>query len=158
MQLYVKDMTEDFARQILNWTYEKPYELYNNELSDEAMREILNHSYFAVVNHVDELVGYFCVGESAQAPIGALFGVYREVLYDIGIGMKPELTGSGLGYTFFSFILNDIKDTLDPKAVRLTVVKSNSRAIHLYEKLGFVKDKEFNQESIEFITMVKKFI
>lgn len=157
MELFVKDMTEDFARQILSWTYEKPYELYNSGISDETMREVLNNSYFAVVNHVEELVGFFCIGESAQVPIGSLFGIYKEYLIDIGIGLKPELTGKGWGSTFFSFILNEIKETFDQHSVRLTVVKTNARAIHLYEKFGFVKEREFNQESIEFITMVKEF-
>jgi RimJ/RimL family protein N-acetyltransferase len=157
MQLFVRDMNEDLARQILTWTYENPYELYNNELTDEAMREILSNSYFAVVDDANELVGFFCIGEAAQVPIGALFGVYQEYLIDIGIGMKPELTGKGLGYTFFSFILKVIKEVFEPNSIRLTVVKTNSRAIHLYEKFGFVKEKEFNQEEMEFITMVKEF-
>jgi len=157
MELFVKDMNEDFAKQILSWTYEKPYEIYNNELSEETMREILTNSYFAVVTIGDELVGFFCIGESAQVPIGSLFGVYNEYLIDIGIGMKPELTGKGLGYTFFSFILNEIKAIFDQNTVRLTVLTSNTRAIHLYEKFGFIQQKEFHQESIEFITMVKEF-
>jgi [ribosomal protein S18]-alanine N-acetyltransferase len=156
MELFVKDMTEELARQILCWTYEEPYELYNNELTDEAMKEILHNGYFAVVDNTTELVGYFCIGDSAQVPIGSLFGVYRENLIDIGIGMKPELTGKGLGYTFFSFILDQIKETFDPISVRLTVVKSNTRAIHLYQKFGFVREDEFNQETFEFITMTMK--
>jgi ribosomal-protein-alanine N-acetyltransferase len=157
MQLFVMDMTKDFARQVLNWKYEKPYELYNNELTDEAMREVLNNAYFAVVDDVEELVGFFCIGESAQVPIGSLFGVYKEDLIDIGIGMKPELTGKGFGYPFFSFILNEIKEIFDPNSVRLTVIKSNSRAIHLYQKFGFVMEKEFNTEEMVFIIMVKEF-
>jgi ribosomal-protein-alanine N-acetyltransferase len=157
MQLFVMDMTKDFARQVLNWKYEKPYELYNNELTDEAMREVLNNAYFAVVDDVEELVGFFCIGESAQVPIGSLFGVYKEDLIDIGIGMKPELTGKGFGYPFFSFILNEIKEIFDPNSVRLTVIKSNSRAINLYQKFGFVMEKEFNTEEMVFIIMVKEF-
>lgn len=34
---------------------------------------------------------------------------YTEKHIDIGIGMKPELTGKGLGFTFFSLILRYIR-------------------------------------------------
>ena len=59
MELFMRDMTEELARLILGWTYEKPYELYNNELTNEAMSEILNNAYFAVVDEAEELVGFF---------------------------------------------------------------------------------------------------
>ncbi|WP_309299184.1 N-acetyltransferase [Ureibacillus sinduriensis] len=41
-------------------------------------------------------------------------------------------------------------------SIRLTVAKFNQRAIRLYEKLGFKKDKEFWTDRAEFMTMVKR--
>jgi [ribosomal protein S18]-alanine N-acetyltransferase len=147
MQLTVKKMNEDFAKEILQWTYEKPYDFYNNELSPEGMHEFLSNSYYAVVDLEENLVGFFCLGKAAQVPSGD----YREELLDIGLGMKPELTGNGLGCKFFSFILSQIKE----KHLRLSVAAFNKRAIHLYEKLGFLKESEFKHKGINFIIMVR---
>jgi len=67
--------------------------------------------------------------------------------------MKPELTGKGYGSEFFSFILNQLQQE-SHSPLRLTVATFNTRAIHLYEKLGFTKVMEFTA-STEFITMKK---
>ncbi len=71
--------------------------------------------------------------------------------------MKPDLTGKGFGAIFFSFVLSHIQDEFN-SPIRLTVAKFNHRAIHLYEKFGFIKIMEFSSESAEFITMIKEYI
>jgi [ribosomal protein S18]-alanine N-acetyltransferase len=81
-----------------------------------------------------------------------LFRVYEEKLLDIGLGMRPDQTGKGFGYVFFSFILSHINE----QCVRLTVASFNTRAIHLYQKLGFLKVSEFKHKGINFIIMVRK--
>jgi [ribosomal protein S18]-alanine N-acetyltransferase len=100
-------------------------------------------------------LAFFCIGDAAKVPIGIQFGAYSEEFIDIGIGMKPELTGHGYGITFFSFILEHIKDHFKDIPIRLTVAKFNQRAIHLYEKFGFIKKMEFKKDPTAFITMVK---
>lgn len=152
----VMEMNEHFARQILNWEYEEPYDLYSNEFSMEALEELLDNPYFSIIDNRGELIGFFCIGKSAQVPIGTYFGAYEQTHIDIGIGLKPELTGKGLGSSFFSFILSYIEEMSGRISLRLTVAKFNSRAIHLYEKLGFTKKMEFNIEDFEFMTMVKE--
>ncbi|MGE7623027.1 GNAT family N-acetyltransferase [Viridibacillus sp. NPDC096237] len=154
-QLSVGNMNMEFAKEILGWRYAAPYDFYNNELDTEALNEILDNPYYSVVNNSGELVGFFCIGQSAQVPSGSQFGTYSEEMIDIGIGMKPGLTGKGYGSTFFSFVLNHIQgENCIP--IRLTVAKFNHRAIHLYEKFGFVRFMEFCNNSIEFIVMIKK--
>jgi [ribosomal protein S18]-alanine N-acetyltransferase len=157
MELFVRDMDEVYAKQILTWKYEAPYDFYNNEESSESLSELLENPYYAVLNQNNELVGFFCIGKSAQVPFGHTVGAYSEDLTDIGIGMKPTFTGQGLGSEFFSFILSYLKDSYKYDAIRLTVASFNQRAIHLYVKLGFDKKMDFSRESIKFITMVKYF-
>jgi [ribosomal protein S18]-alanine N-acetyltransferase len=156
MRLSIKEMNDGFAREILNWKYSPPYDLYNNEFSKEALAELLEESYYAIVSSEGELIGYFCTGKTAQVPIGSQFGAYSKDLLDIGIGMKPALTGQGYGSEFFRFILAYIADTTPYKSLRLTVADFNRRAIFLYEKHGFVKDLEFNRGETKFITMIKE--
>ena len=157
MMLYVKEMDEIFAEEILSWKYEAPYDFYNNDYSVDAVRELMNQSYSTVLDDQDEVFGFFCIGESAQVPIGIDFGAYPKGYIDVGIGMNPEFTGQGRGLTFLTFILNYIKEVYGDVPLRLTVAVFNSRAIHLYEKLGFVKEKEFTNGDVVFNTMVRVF-
>jgi ribosomal protein S18 acetylase RimI-like enzyme len=153
MELFIKDMSEKFAVEIVNWRYEAPYDFYNNEVTSEAINEMIENPYYAVINQSEELVGFFCIGSTAQVPIGHQFGAYSEEFLDIGIGMKPDLTGKGLGSTFFSKVLQTIEKD---KPLRLTVAEFNRRAIHLYMKLGFIEKMKFKRDSIEFIVMIKE--
>lgn len=157
MQLHVRSMTEEYAKQIVNWKYEAPYDFYNNEETSESLNELLENPYYAVLNQDHELVGFFCIGSAAQVPFGSTVGAYHEDISDIGIGMNPAITGQGFGTPFFLFILSYIQETSQLDAIRLTVAKFNVRAIHLYTKLGFVKKVEFTRDTTEFITMVKNY-
>ena len=156
MKLFIENMNGEIANDILNWKYDKPYDFYNNEITEEAMKEILDGSYYALVDEFKELIGFFCIGENAQVPIGKRFGVYTEDFIDMGLGMNPNLVGKGSGFEFCSFIVKFIEGNYTSIPIRLTVAKFNRRAIHLYEKLGFVLGKEFSTDFTEFITMVKK--
>ncbi|WP_370455107.1 GNAT family N-acetyltransferase [Planomicrobium sp. CPCC 101079] len=115
----------------------------------------MDGSYSALVEETGKLIGFFCTGSSAQVPIGNEAGAYNEPRLDIGIGMNPELTGKGNGFRFFSQILELAKEEGNGLQFRLTVAAFNERAIHLYEKLGFVKEREFSTNSTKFITMFK---
>ncbi|MGE7946951.1 GNAT family N-acetyltransferase [Lysinibacillus sp. NPDC093688] len=153
MQFYSREMNEMYATDILNWKYDEPYDFYNNELCDESLKEFLESPYYSIVNDKEELVGFFCTGTSAQVPKGHDYGAYAEECIDVGVGMKPGLTGKGYGAEFFSFILNELQQEKNGP-LRLTVASFNTRAIHLYEKLGFEKVMDFTA-STEFITMKK---
>ncbi|SOC39811.1 GNAT family N-acetyltransferase [Ureibacillus acetophenoni] len=153
-ELHVKKMEPTYAEEILSWKYEPPYDFYNNELNDESLSELLNNEYKAIVNNQNEVIGFFCVGNSAQVPVGHQFGAYASPFPDIGLGMKPTLTGKGNGTNFFSFVLEQIQKE-HGLPIRLTVAKFNQRAIRLYEKFGFAKKIEFKSKTTEFITMIK---
>lgn len=144
------------GQDILTWEYDKPYDFYNNELTDEDMKERLDGSYYALVNDNKELFGFFCIGENAQVPFGKKIGVYSDDSIDMGLGMNPKLVGKGNGFEFCSFILLYIEKNYKGTPIRLTVANFNQRAIHLYEKLGFVKKDEFSTDFVGFMTMVKK--
>jgi len=154
LELLIRDMNEMYARDIICWRYEEPYDFYNNELSDENMREFMENPYFAIINTHKELIGFYCTGSAAQVPKGRDDNAYSDGYIDIGIGMNPTLTGQGFGTMFVSFIIKNIQQEYSIP-LRLTVAQFNKRAIYLYEKLGFVKDLEFSTPT-EFITMLKK--
>lgn len=59
MTLVIEKMNEKMAIEILNWTYEKPYDFYNNELLESAIKEMLDGTYYAILGEFNELVGFF---------------------------------------------------------------------------------------------------
>lgn len=153
MKLHIDKMSTDAAMDILNWRYDPPYDFYNNEQTAEAINEMLAESYFSVFDDNKKLVGFFCVGSSAQVPNDTY--TYSNGFIDIGLGMRPEYTGKGNGTQFFAAVLGQIDTMFGKSSKRLTVAKFNDRAIRLYEKLGFSREVEFVKGSAVFIVMIK---
>jgi len=78
---------------------------------------------------------------------------------DIGLGMKPELTGQGLGKTFFRTILAHTKTLADAEPrVRLTVATFNQRAMRLYSHFGFQEVERFldTLAGVDYTVMVRE--
>lgn len=149
-------MTAAYADQILLWSYEPPYDFYNSDQDEESRRELLENSYYAILDEEGQLFGFCCTGPSAQVPAGVPLGAYGEEFLDFGLGMKPELTGKGLGKEFLSFVLASIAELHGHKPLRLTVAAFNQRAIRLYTGLGFTEVTSFDNRGTSFITMVKR--
>ncbi|CAA9587940.1 MAG: hypothetical protein AVDCRST_MAG88-4296 [uncultured Thermomicrobiales bacterium] len=151
-------MTEPDARAVAAWRYEGPYALYNADPArlDETLRALLaprNH-YYAVRTTEDGLVGTFCFGPDAQVPGGD----YDDLdALDIGLGLRPELTGRGLGEAFLLAGLAFAREQFVPAPTRfrLTVATFNRRAIRVYEHAGFRPTHRFVRPSDghEFLQM-----
>ncbi|WBW96412.1 GNAT family N-acetyltransferase [Oceanirhabdus sp. W0125-5] len=159
MELNIKQMNYDEAKEISKWIYEEAYSIYSMDQSDECINELLNGNYFSVSDRENNLVGYYCFGEAAQVPAGNQFGVYDSKEYiDIGLGIKPDLCGQGLGVNFLSSGLDFARNKLSAKGFRLTVAAFNQRAIKVYERADFKKVNSFERISesgkIEFWVMV----
>src|SRR5262249_23096170 len=96
------------ARAIQAWRYEPPYTIYNMASDgaaepDEGLEELLDRRspYYAVRDRQGELIGFFNFGTSAlvwQAAEPALHVEGRTIA--IGLGLRPDLTGLGLGLGF----------------------------------------------------------
>lgn len=155
MSIYIENINEEKAKEILSWEYVKPYDFYNNEITEENIKELLDGTYYALMSDQHQLIGFFCMGKNAQVPIGNKYSVYSDDFIDMGLGMAPQLVGKGNGFTFCSFILSYIEENYKAIPIRLTVAKFNQRAIHLYEKLGFDAKDEFSTDFADFMTMVK---
>jgi RimJ/RimL family protein N-acetyltransferase len=88
------------------------------------------------------MIGFCSFGSDGQVPGGD----YSDDALDIGVGMRPELTGQGKGADFFGAILGYALGTLNPELLRLTVAKFNLRALKLYENFGFEVKDEFSEQ------------
>jgi ribosomal-protein-alanine N-acetyltransferase len=142
-------LTLEDARTICRWQYPAPLDLYNATDVD-AFLEPQNH-YHAVLRG-DALAGFFCLGADARVPGGK----YSSSGTDLGLGMRPELTGQGLGRTFFRVILEATQAAGVVRPLRLTVAAFNERAIHLYEAFGFRVERHFtSRDGLEFLQMTR---
>ena len=138
MRFALTPITRADAQAISRWRYDGPYSVYNgNPASVESLLEP-RYFYHSVNDDHGELVGYFCFGEDARVSAGKRLGLYEaEPALDIGLGMRPDLTGHGLGEEFVRAGLQFAKHNYTPLAFRLTVATFNHRAIIVYEKAGF---------------------
>ena len=92
----------------------------------------------------NNFIGFCSFGIDGRVPGGN----YQEDALDIGVGMKPELTGRGLGYQFFDAILQYAITNFDPAWTRLTVANFNKRALNLYKNFGFTLLDEFEDDKL----------
>jgi RimJ/RimL family protein N-acetyltransferase len=72
---------------------------------------------------------------------GELLGFYyfepKLLDLDYGLGLRPELTGRGLGIEFFLAGLVFARERYRPRHVFLHVAEFNARARKVYERAGF---------------------
>lgn len=149
---------EGQARAILTWRYEPPYSFYNADPTDVegALQVLLDpaNAYHAAGDERGELVGFFCFGPDARVP-GGDYG--DDDALDIGLALRPDLTGQGLGLAFLLAGLDFARQTFAPPRFRLTVATFNRRAIRVYERAGFRPGRTFRREAggreYEFLQM-----
>lgn len=151
-------MTKDRALQISKWQYEYPYSLYDMDSSEDSIMELMNGEYYYALDEHDDLIGFICVGGSARVPGGYAAGIYTDLRkLDIGLGLKPDLTGNGRGQGFLSEILSFLNNQFSAREYQLVVAAFNERAIRVYERIGFVKETHFmskyEEKELEFISM-----
>jgi ribosomal-protein-alanine N-acetyltransferase len=150
-----RPMSERDADAITTWWYEGPYAFYDSP--PNARQSLLNpaYHYYAVTSDGD-LMGFCCFGEDARVPGGA----YPAGPLDVGLGMRPDLTGRGLGLAFFEAILAFGRERFHPAVFRLTVAAFNKRAIRVYERAGFRRTRSFTTRiggrAYEFLQMERQ--
>ena len=146
--MHHRPMTREWACQIQEWTYEAPYDFYNQSPSEEGIAELMTYQ---VIVEEHELIGFYCIGSPAQVPNSTY--PYCLEFTDIGLGMRPDLTGKGYGKSFVTYVMERAMERGKP--LRLTVASFNERAIHLYETVGFRTITSFERNEIPFQVMVR---
>ena len=158
MQLTYRPATETSAREFVRWKYEAPYDIYNcpQEKIEKAIKYYINpiNNVYAIYDHADTLIGYCSYGTDAQVPGGD----YSTEALDIGLMIKPELTGHGMGNSHSKDVIRNGIEKYTPVKLRVTIAAFNHRAIRTWEKNGFNKSLSFkrNSDGMEFVILVKK--
>lgn len=130
-------MDEHTARIVLGWRYEPPYDLYNTPLQhiDKGVETLLDplNGYYKLTGSMGDIVAYCCFGPDGQVPGGD----YALDALDIGLGLRPDLTGQGLGSTYVAAVLDFAGEYFKPPAFRVTVAAFNKRALKVWQGAGF---------------------
>ncbi|MGH2352706.1 MAG: GNAT family N-acetyltransferase [Chloroflexota bacterium] len=161
MDFRFRRMDEPDARAILAWRYEGPYAFYNCDPAEveASVRTFVEprNTYYAIRTAEHGLMGFCCFGPEARVPGGDYTG---DGVLDVGLGMRPDLTGKGIGPGFVAAILAFAAQELAPSGFRLTVAAFNRRAIRVYEKVGFrvanVFVRDDAQARREWVQMVRE--
>jgi [ribosomal protein S18]-alanine N-acetyltransferase len=132
-------MTQDEAEAIADWHYEPPYDFYDATADHRDLAELLDPAqrgdrYFSGRDGNGELIGYFG------------FGCEADVV-GVGAGLRPDLTGQGLGLAFLQEGLAFAQERFTPRRFRLFVAEFNERAIKVYERAGFARTRTFLHET-----------
>lgn len=123
-----RELTVDEAEQPLGWRYVEPYSVYD---ADGPLRRELG--FFAVEDAGGELVGFGCVGAEARVP-----GVEEEPgTVDVGYGLRPDLTGQGLGREFVGAVLSHVTEAHPSALQRMSILRWNARSRRVAEAHGF---------------------
>jgi ribosomal-protein-alanine N-acetyltransferase len=145
-----RPMNEEEARAVVAWRYEAPYDFYDRANDPEGLEELLGpperrRGYYAALSGEDgELVGFVCFGPGGQVPG---FDYADDGSVDIGLGLRPDLTGRGLGLEFLLSGLEFARRRFSPDGFRLSVATFNERAIRVYERAGFRRVEVFTHST-----------
>lgn len=150
MSFEIYSMTQEQAETIaFTWHYDSEYSFYDLEADKEDLEEFLDadkrgNSMFAVSKD-EELIAFLSIHRIDVNTV------------DIGLGMRPDLTGKGMGLEFLKAGMEFIKSEANPKKITLSVAKFNQRAINVYRKVGFEDVEIFMQDTngstFEFLKM-----
>ncbi|WP_342422113.1 GNAT family N-acetyltransferase [Paenibacillus sp. FSL E2-0178] len=153
MAVVIRPLTQLQADDIAyHWHYAGKYSFYDMDSDEEDLIEFLDpagrgdHTY--AVSQDDELIGFFTILQ--------IEGNTSE----IGLGMRPDLTGRGAGQAFLKSVLHYVTVNFNPEQITLAVATFNTRAIKVYLKAGFTAANTYNQNTngstYEFMNMVYK--
>jgi [ribosomal protein S18]-alanine N-acetyltransferase len=135
----VAEWNDTYASEVATWHYEPPYDFYDvaSDPADAAlMRDPTRSEHFrAVFADGDERLHAFWYFD------------WHEDVVEVGIGLRPDLTGRGHGESFLRAQLDYASESWRPNTFRLFVAAWNERAIRLYERLGF---REVGRETRSF--------
>jgi ribosomal-protein-alanine N-acetyltransferase len=135
----ITELTERHAADIVTWRYPEPYRCYDLDGADPAYFLDPANGFFALADEGAELIGYRSFGPDGRVPGGA----YDDAALDTGGGLRPDLTGRGLGRRAIATGLAFGRERFDPPAYRVTVADFNARARRVVESLGFVRASSF---------------
>lgn len=153
MEFLIRNMKPEDASIVATWHYPDPYSFYDMAHDKDDLEELLDFenwkadSKYAVFGEPGDLIGFFEFAHQGD-------------IVDVGLGLRSDMTGKGLGLDYVRAGLVYAREKFSPREFRLSVATFNERAIKVYEKVGFKASKTFmtntNGGVHEFLEMIMK--
>lgn len=135
----IAPLRREQAVDICSWRYPPPYDCYDMTGADPDQLLRPEAGFHALLDG-DELIGFRSFGADGQVPGWA----YDDRALDTGGGLRPEVTGKGLGRDAIAAGLDLGRERFAPAAFRVTVASFNTRALRVVESLGFERVGRFD--------------
>jgi [ribosomal protein S18]-alanine N-acetyltransferase len=132
ISVQIVPMTAAYAAEIATWRYPAPYDCYDMTGADPAFLAGPESGFFALTDETG-LIGFRSFGADGQVPGGD----YDDSALDTGGGLRPDLTGKGIGREAIRTGLEFGAQRFHPAAFRVTVATFNVRAQRVIAALGF---------------------
>ncbi len=107
------------------YTYEPPYDFYDGRDDPAQNPERL-----------------FAVRDAALGLVGFYYYDTRGSTVEVGLGLRPDLTGRGLGEAFLAGCIEFARSHFGAERIVLNVAAFNERAITVYERADFRRTGE----------------
>jgi [ribosomal protein S18]-alanine N-acetyltransferase len=120
VKLRIEPATPEVLAERAAWKYPPPYDFYDDDGIPPKNPEL----FYGACDEGGAVVGFYFF-----APRGdALF---------YGLGLRPDLTGRGLGLEFLEAGIDFAEERFGRRRLVLDVAEFNERAIRVYERAGF---------------------
>lgn len=121
------------ALTVRRWRYPDEYAVY-----DLGLAILLFAAFIDAVVGKRSGIAFFGVTTDSDDLIGIASFAHKGSDVEIGLGLRPDLTGRGLGLAFVRAVMEIGRELFHPRTFSLTVATFNHRAITVYERAGFV--------------------
>jgi ribosomal-protein-alanine N-acetyltransferase len=125
----IEPLTNQAATEIAGWHYEPPYDFYDFAAEPDDLAELLDPT-----RRGDRYYGAF---DESGALVGFFYFAFHDDEVEVGLGLRPDLTGRGLGAEYLDAGLEFAQRRFELTHFRLYVATFNERAIRVYERAGF---------------------
>jgi [ribosomal protein S18]-alanine N-acetyltransferase len=120
MEIRIEPASAETPELLATWRYPPPHDFYDGDTEPALDPE----RYFEARDEADDLIGFY-------------YFEPKPPDVDYGLGLRPDLTGRGLGLEFFLAGLAFARERYRPRRVFLHVAEFNERARRVYERAGF---------------------
>ncbi len=115
------------------WRYPGEYAMYDLALFPLLLATLLGRASLASIP-----IACYAVATPDDPLIGVFSMIYRDDSVEIGVGLRPDLNGRGLGLPFVREGMEQARARYHPQSFSLNVALFNQRAITVYERAGFI--------------------
>lgn len=133
MKLFISELTEEYAKQLCTWRYNGVYSIYDFATWDIAIQQgwsitdkkARDADFRSAINEHEEFIGFFRMTKDTNGSI------------EIGLGLKPQYCGQGIGKDFVNLITQYIRAQYPNSKLFMEVRTFNTRAVKCYKECGY---------------------